>query len=108
MLACHTRAYNNCNTNEPLPRRSTMAKKISQFAMDVVNFSSQYGTQGSRTYTACNLAGGLNVYDDYGDRTEAFVLVSFFRQCLWVYFVHLPFSVPMDCGGTLVCRHLGL
>ena len=54
-----------------------METKISQFAKEVVNFSSQYGTQGTHTYTACNLAGKLNIYDGYGDRTEAFVLVSY-------------------------------
>ena len=48
---------------------------VSQFAKAVVNFSSQYGTHGTRTYTASNLAGDLNIYDAYGDRTEAFVLV---------------------------------
>ena len=52
-----------------------MAADLSQFAAEVVNFSSQYGTEGSRTYTASNLAGGLRIYDSYGDRTEAFVLV---------------------------------
>ena len=52
-----------------------MAADLSQFAAEVVNFSSQYGTQGSNTYTASNLAGELRIYDGYGDRTEAFVLV---------------------------------
>lgn len=53
-----------------------MVMALSQFAAEVVNFSSQYGTNGTRTYTACNLAGSLKIYDGYGDRTEAFVLVS--------------------------------
>lgn len=83
-----------------------MAEKISQFAKDVVNFSSQYGTQGSRTYTACNLAGELNIYDGYGDRTEAFVLVCNSSPCEAVL-MYLPISVRMDRGGTLVHRHLG-
>lgn len=52
-----------------------MAQVHSQFASEVVNFSSQYGTNGTHTYTACNLAGSLKIYDGYGDRTEAFVLV---------------------------------
>ena len=49
--------------------------EIKQFAESVVNFSSQYGTAGSSSYTASNLAGSLRVYDRYGDFTEAFVLV---------------------------------
>ena len=63
-----------------------MATDVSQFAVEVVNFSSQYGTQGSNTYTACNLAGGLRIYDGYGDRTEAFVLV-----CLAMLSLTRPF-----------------
>ena len=49
---------------------------VEQFASKVVNFSSQYGTAGTSSYTASNLASGLNVYPKYGDYTEAFVLVS--------------------------------
>ena len=50
--------------------------KMEQYASRVVNFSSQYGTAGTSSYTASNLASGLNVYPKYGDYTEAFVLVS--------------------------------
>ena len=46
-----------------------------QFADEVGNFSSQYGTAGTSSYTAANLAGPLKVYSKYGDFTEAFVLV---------------------------------
>ena len=63
-------------SHKPCSKWVAMDKKFSQFVSEVVNFSSQYGTQGSRSYTACNLEGGLNIYDGYGDRTEAFVLVS--------------------------------
>ena len=61
-----------------------MAKKleIEQFASAVVNFSSQYGTLGTSSYTASNLASGTNVYPKYGDYTEAFVLVSFDTRCI--------------------------
>lgn len=48
----------------------------SQFASRVVNFSSQYGRNGSHTYTAANLAGPRIIEDKYGDFTEAFVLVN--------------------------------
>ena len=56
--------------------RSSKMTNIEQFAWKVVNFSSQYGTAGTSSYTASNLASGLNVYPKYGDYTEAFVLVS--------------------------------
>lgn len=49
--------------------------EVTQFAENVVNFSSQYGTEGSTSYVAANLAGSLKVYNRYGDFVEAFVLV---------------------------------
>ncbi len=51
-------------------------KGMKQFAYSVVNFSSQYGTNGSDSYVAKNLAGHQNLQGKYGDYTEAFVLVS--------------------------------
>ena len=50
---------------------------IEQFASKVVNFSSQYGTAMSSSYTAINLASSPNIYPNYGDYTDAFVLVSY-------------------------------
>ena len=50
--------------------------RMEQYASTVVNFSSQYGTAGTSSYTASNLASDLSVYPKYGDFTEAFVLVS--------------------------------
>ena len=49
---------------------------IEQFASKVVNFSSQYGTAMSSSYTASNLASGPHIFPNYGDYTDAFVLVS--------------------------------
>ena len=58
-------------------RQADMSRKeLTQFAEEVVNFSSQYGTAGTSSYTASNLAGDLNVYNKYGDYQEAFVLVN--------------------------------
>ena len=56
---------------------SRVSGEVTQFAEKVVNFSSQYGTDGSASYVAANLAGNLRVYNKYGDFTEAFVLVCF-------------------------------
>ena len=46
-----------------------------QWAATVVNFSTQYGTDGSNSYTARNIAGSLRIYPKYGDFVDAFVLV---------------------------------
>eukprot|EP00118_Oscarella_pearsei_P023435 m.280229 g.280229 ORF g.280229 m.280229 type:complete len:71 (+) comp40634_c0_seq5:160-372(+) len=46
-----------------------------QVACSVVNFSSQYGRDDSKAYTAANLAGDSSKYPQYGDFMEAFVLV---------------------------------
>ncbi|CAI8016710.1 F-box/LRR-repeat protein 4 [Geodia barretti] len=73
----HGRCALGANNTSPTPLIGGMASKVSQFVKEVVNFSSQYGTHGSRSYTAANLAGGFNIYDGYGDRTEAFVLRTY-------------------------------
>ena len=52
----------------------TAGRKKSQFAEEVVNFSSQYGTNGTSSYVARNLAGPPTI-PRYGDFIEAFVLV---------------------------------
>ena len=67
---------------------ATEMSRIEQFASAVINFSSQYGTLGTSSYTASNLASDLRVYPKYGDYTEAFVLVS----CL-THRVHVAYFV---------------
>lgn len=47
-----------------------------QWATTVVNFSSQYGTHDTGSYTAANIAGPPAIYPKYGDFVEAFVLVG--------------------------------
>lgn len=47
-----------------------------QVVKKVVSFSSQYGGDGSKSYTAGNLAGEVYNFPGYGDFTQAFVLVS--------------------------------
>ena len=58
-----------------------------------MNFSSQYGTARTASYTAGNLKGGLKVYDRYGDFPEAFVLVC---VCVCVECVYL---ITPELGG---------
>ena len=53
------------------------SEPVRQYATQAVNFSSQYGTTNTHSYTAANLAGDPKIYDSYGDFQEAFVLVRF-------------------------------
>lgn len=50
---------------------------VSQFAKEVTDFSSQYGSETSISYTACNLAGRSNIYPTYGDFTQACVFRTY-------------------------------
>lgn len=50
---------------------------IEQFVQDVVDFSSQYGSDISISYTAYNITGKPSKFPDYGDFPQAFVMVSF-------------------------------
>jgi len=45
-------------------------------ALEVTDFSSQYGSETSISYTANNLAGRGNIFPSYGDFTQACVFVS--------------------------------
>ena len=45
---------------------------------DVVDFSSQYGSESSISYVASNLAGKTFVFPAYGDYTQTCVFVSKF------------------------------
>lgn len=50
--------------------------QISQFASRVLEFSSQYGSDNSISYTACNITGRPSKYPNYGDFPETFAMVS--------------------------------
>lgn len=49
--------------------------QISQFAQRVIEFSSQYGSDYSISYTACNITGRPSKYPNYGDFPETFAMV---------------------------------
>lgn len=49
---------------------------ISQFASRVLEFSTQYGSDNSISYTACNITGRPSKYPNYGDFPETFAMVS--------------------------------
>ncbi|XP_048753815.2 F-box/LRR-repeat protein 4-like isoform X2 [Ostrea edulis] len=50
---------------------------LAQFAIEVPDFSSQYGSETSISYTARNLAGKCNIYPAYGDFTQACVFRTY-------------------------------
>lgn len=50
--------------------------QIEQFAQRVLEFSSQYGSDYSISYTACNITGRPSKYPNYGDFPETFAMVS--------------------------------
>jgi len=56
-------------------------------ALEVTDFSSQYGSETSISYTASNLAGRGNIYPSYGDFTQACVFVSYI--CLLFLYLFL-------------------
>jgi len=59
--------------------------KVRQFVQEVVDFSSQYGSDTSMSYTMSNLAGQCNIFPNYGDFTQSAVLVGCFCFGLSVY-----------------------
>ncbi|XP_055625685.1 F-box/LRR-repeat protein 4 [Toxorhynchites rutilus septentrionalis] len=50
---------------------------INQYAQSIVDFSSQYGSDTSISYTAYNVAGKPSKYPDYGDFPETFAFRSY-------------------------------
>ncbi|KAJ0176757.1 hypothetical protein K1T71_007936 [Dendrolimus kikuchii] len=50
---------------------------LEQFVQNVEDFSSQYGSEISVSYTACNLRGPPSNFPDYGDYPQAFVMRTY-------------------------------
>jgi hypothetical protein len=50
---------------------------IGQFAAEIVQFSSQYGSDNSISYVADNMTGKPCKYPDFGDFPEVYAMVSF-------------------------------
>jgi F-box/leucine-rich repeat protein 4 len=51
---------------------------VSRFSKEVTDFSSQYGSETSISYTASNLAGRSNIFPAYGDLKWTIVRSSCF------------------------------
>ena len=65
--------FKNVNQESLLPSDSSVAHF---FVNDIIDFSSQYGKEGSKSYTVYNVKGGTNHFPRYGDFLESCVLVS--------------------------------
>lgn len=50
--------------------------RICQYVHRVIDYSSQYGSDTSISYTAFNIVGRQSQYPDYGDFPETFAMVN--------------------------------
>lgn len=64
---------------------------IKQYVHDVVDFSSQYGSDISISYTAYNITGKPSKFPDYGDFPQAFVMVRFLFSCTFSFMVNCTY-----------------
>ena len=80
------------------------ANIIQQYAKEVVNFSSQYGSENSISYAATNLAGKETVFPKYGDFTAACVLVII--KLMKKNFFNLLVVLSGSGSGSLISRIL--
>lgn len=55
---------------------------VEQFVQNVEDFSSQYGSEISVSYTAFNLRGPPSNFPDYGDYPQAFVMVINYNKLI--------------------------
>ena len=82
--------------------KTAMTTTVSQFAKEVLHFSSQYGTDGSVSYVVPNLAGPSTIYPSYGDMTAACVFVSMILITLLPIFV--LFGIDLSKKVTQLLR----
>lgn len=71
-------------------------QKITQNVYNILDFSSQYGREGSKSYSVINLISGSSVYPNYGDFMESCVLVRFFFSSLY-----FPIEQPLRIIGNV-------
>lgn len=65
------------NKETSTEKEESVVRFVQQFVKNVCDFSSQYGSNISISYTAYNIAGKPSKFPDYGDFPQAFVMVSF-------------------------------
>lgn len=71
---------------------------IEQYAKEVKDFSSQYGSEGSISYTALNVVGEPTIYPKFGDYTQAYLLRTYGTWWLnsAAYQKSFPYCIPKD------------
>ncbi|XP_029800443.1 F-box/LRR-repeat protein 4 isoform X3 [Suricata suricatta] len=68
---------NSHRTIESNSRASPLNTEVVQYAKEVVDFSSHYGSENSMSYTMWNLAGVPNVFPSSGDFTQTAVFRTY-------------------------------
>ncbi|KAM6968326.1 F-box/LRR-repeat protein 4 [Aplochiton taeniatus] len=79
--ALNSRRAVEAGQRSPLP----VSVEVEQYAKEVVDFSSHYGSENSMSYTVWNLAGVPNVYPSSGDFTQTAVFRAYgtwWEQCV--------------------------
>lgn len=76
--------YSDCSSSssaldhsEPSQRTFFSNISVNQYASEVLDFSSQYGSDYSISYTALNITGRPSKYPDYGDFPETYALRTY-------------------------------
>lgn len=64
---------------------------VDQYVSDVVDFSSQYGSDISISYSAHNILGKPSKFPAYGDFPQTFVMVSFTLKSRYLRFTILGY-----------------
>jgi len=68
-----------------MANRTYLYDDVRLYAHEVVDFSSQYGSETSISYTVSNIAGRSSTYPSYGDFTQTAVLVGIlYPYTIWM------------------------
>ncbi|XP_056422133.1 F-box/LRR-repeat protein 4 isoform X2 [Hyla sarda] len=76
-LASRGEMLNSRRAIESNSRALPMSIEVVQYAKEVLDFSSHYGSENSMSYTMWNLAGAPNVYPSSGDFTQTAVFRTY-------------------------------
>uniref|UniRef100_A0A8D1PQE2 F-box/LRR-repeat protein 15-like leucin rich repeat domain-containing protein n=1 Tax=Sus scrofa TaxID=9823 RepID=A0A8D1PQE2_PIG len=76
-IATRGEIMNSHRTIESNSRASPLNAEVVQYAKEVVDFSSHYGSENSMSYTMWNLAGVPNVFPSSGDFTQTAVFRTY-------------------------------
>ncbi|XP_015593223.1 F-box/LRR-repeat protein 4 [Cephus cinctus] len=89
------------NTEKNLTNKESVAF-VEQFVKEVSDFSSQYGSDNSISYTAYNIAGNPSKFPDYGDYPQAFVMRTY--GCWWDVAPSRPIDYMPQNNGPVISQ----